>query len=362
MITGQPNDMPISKLTQNNSIDVSAEHVILGAGLIGCYLGAAFIHASQKVTLIAREKFADQLNNNYSISDYEGNNLVIDSLPKIVSPEDANVLSPPADFLWLTIKCLALESAIKVIKRCVGPNTIIVCCQNGVENHKVIQQAFPDHRVIRAMVPFNVINDEVGHFHRGSEGDFVIEHIDTIGDEVKWLSRQLDSAFLPTQITYDMTALQWAKLQLNLGNAVNALANVPVKTMLTNRLYRKLLAKLMIELLFIVNKKKIKLPKIANLPNKWIPFVLVLPDFLFERVAHKMLEIDPKVRTSMWWDLQQKKLTEIDYLNGLVVSHSKALGGESVFNDYVVKQVKRRERGIDIDSEQILAEITELLK
>lgn len=354
--------MPNSELTQTNARDVTAEHVILGAGLIGCYLGAAFLHASQRVSLVARAHFADQIRSNYSISDYEGNKLSINNLPKLIAPENINDLVPKADFLWLTVKCLALESSIKDIRHCVEPKTIIICCQNGVENHKVIQQAFPEHRVIRAMIPFNVVNDEVGHFHRGSEGDFVIEYSEALGDEVKWLSRQLDSAFLPTQITYDMTALQWAKLQLNLGNALNALANVPVKTMLSNRLYRKLLAKLMIELLFIVNKKKIKLPKIANLPNKWIPHVLILPNFLFERVAQKMLAIDPKVRTSMWWDLYQQKLTEIDYLNGLVVTNSKALGGKAVFNEYVVKQVKSRESGIDIDSEQILAEITELLK
>ena len=39
-----------------------------------------------------------------------------------------------------------------------------------------------------------------------------------------------------------------------------------------------------------------------------------------------MLEVDPTVRTSMWWDLSQGKPTEIDFLNGAVVAAGRRLG------------------------------------
>lgn len=329
----------------------NTHHVILGAGLIGCYLGGAFTYTQQNVTLIAKAHFKNQLLTNYALSDYEGHHYSLDKCPTIISPDALDTLEQKADILWLTVKCLALESVIPNIVSCISANTIIICCQNGIANHLGIQKAFPDNTVIRAMVPFNVVNDEPGVFHRGSQGHMVLECADNIGDAIQWLSRQVNSDFLPTHTTYHMTELQWAKLQLNLGNAVNALANIPVKSMLENKHYRSLIAKLMLELLAVTNKKHIKLPKIANLPNKWIPRVLSLPDWMFSRVAQKMLAVDPNVRTSMWWDLQSKRLTEIDFLNAKVVEIGAQIGVKTPLNQKIVDLIKQAQEGNKITEE-----------
>ena len=53
--------------------------------------------------------------------------------------------------------------------------------------------------------------------------------------------------------------------------------------------------------------------------------VLSLPDGLFRLVAQKMLAIDPKVRTSMWWDMAAGRHTEIDFLNQKVVEEAEKL-------------------------------------
>jgi hypothetical protein len=39
--------------------------------------------------------------------------------------------------------------------------------------------------------------------------------------------------------------------------------------------------------------------------------VLRLPNFIFSRVANKMLEVDPNARSSKWWDVSQGKPTQI---------------------------------------------------
>jgi ketopantoate reductase len=55
------------------------------------------------------------------------------------------------------------------------------------------------------------------------------------------------------------------------------------------------------------------------IPPHRLPGLLRLPDFIFRRLASKMLAIDPLARTSMWKDLQAGHRTEMDYLNGEVV-------------------------------------------
>jgi len=52
-----------------------------------------------------------------------------------------------------------------------------------------------------------------------------------------------------------------------------------------------------------------------------IPTILRLPTLLFKCVAAKMLIIDPEVRTSMSYDLDAKRQTEIDPLQGEIIAH-----------------------------------------
>jgi 2-dehydropantoate 2-reductase len=320
-------------------------HVVLGAGMIGCYLAACLQYAKQTVSIVARPNIIDALGRNFSIADFEGNHYQVNELPLMVCADTVSNLPKKADVLWLTVKCLSVDDALATIRNCITDNTIIICCQNGVGNHISVQQAFSRNCVIRAMVPFNVVSEGEGHFHRGSDGHLILERDDRVGDFVQWLARQINSVHLPVDTSFDMTAMQWAKLQLNLGNAVCALADIPVKQMLENTEYRRFISKMMIELLQVSQKKKIKLPKIANLPNKWIPKILNLPTWLFKIVAQKMLAIDPKVRTSMWWDIQAERLTEIDYLNGKVVACAQELGLKAPANSLVVKLIKQRESG-----------------
>jgi 2-dehydropantoate 2-reductase len=321
-----------------------AHHVIFGAGLTGCFIGGALVASKQKVSMIGRPNFLTQIQQPFLLSDYAGNRISVNAIKRCFDIDEiAN--AETADILWLTVKCTALEDAASDMRPLINKNTMIICCQNGVNTHQCIEKAYPHNNVIRAMIPFNVVNDDSGVFHRGSQGHLTLEVTPPLDSAIKWLARQLNSAILPVDISYQMTALQWAKLQLNLGNAVNAMADIPVKAMLETSLYRRFIATLMEELLNVTDQQKIKLPKIANLPNTWIPKVLKLPDVIFKLVAQKMLAVDPQVKTSMWWDLHQHKNTEVDFINGKVLEQSKKLEVAAPANEWIVSVIHQAESG-----------------
>lgn len=328
-----------------------AHHVVFGAGLVGCYIGGALVVAKQQVTLIGRRRFMQQIQTAFVISDYTGNKIEVAPVPECLVAEDLSE-GTSADIVWLTVKCTMLEQVIDDMRQLVDKNTIIICCQNGVNTHQTIEKAFPHNHVIRAMIPFNVVNDEHGVFHRGSQGNLTLEITPDLDSSTKWLARQLNTGVLPIDISYHMSALQWAKLQLNLGNAVNALADIPVKQMLETPEYRRFIATMMEELLDVIDKQKIKLPKITNLPNTWIPKVLKLPNVIFKIIAQKMLAIDPKVKTSMWWDLQQGKKTEIDFINGKVVDQASALQMIAPANKWMVFMIHQAEAGKRLSADE----------
>ena len=322
-------------------------HVIFGAGLIGCFLGGILTSKGFNTALVCRPRIKQKLSAGLLLTDYLDNRTKVDNLNVIDSDSPDKWELPNqnnADVIWLTVKCTGVERASSDMLPLVGKHTIIMCCQNGLGSDHIVKQAFPENRVLRVMVPFNVAEPSEGHYHRGSEGTLTIETNTASAAFVDELVRQCHGPLMPVSSTVNMQALLWAKLQLNLGNSINALADIPVKAMLEQRAYRKVIAALMDELLKVTEALEISLPKMTALPAKMLPKVLRLPDVLFRLVANKMLQIDPTVRTSMWWDLSSGKTTEIDHLNGAIVSAAKKLRVNTPVNEKIIGLIKDCER------------------
>jgi len=170
----------------------------------------------------------------------------------------------------------------------------------------------------------------------------------------------LQSKLLPIRLSDDIEAERWAKLQLNLANAVNALADVPIKQMLENRNYRLIIAQLMRELLSVTNALNLDLPKVSAVHGKHIPTIMSLPNFIFKRLAQKMLAIDPKARTSMWQDLNDERLTEVDFINGAISNNAQKLKLRTPYNDAItslIKSVECGEETIGLTADQLKAKL-----
>ena len=330
------------------------QHTVFGAGLIGSYLGGALSVKEFQTTLICRASTKAKLTSGLKLTDYQGHEAILPKIDVLDDKQlaDSNTKITKARFLWLTVKCTGINQAAIDIAPLIDKNTIILCCQNGLGSDAAVKQAYPDNIVLRVMVPFNVAELSPGHYHRGSEGTLTIEHTSESQAGVNSLVMSLNSELLPVRSTADMDALLWAKLQLNLSNSVNALADIPVKTMLEQRAYRKVIALLMKELLQVADALDIKLPKLTAISANKIPMVLALPNFIFSRVANKMLEIDPKVRSSMWWDVSQGKPTEIEHLNGAILKNAKNVNIDCPANEKIISLISQLSGNASLTEEE----------
>jgi len=315
-----------------------SQHLVFGAGLIGGYLAGGLLDAGLKTSLVARKSVQNAMANGLTISDFLGNQANLNS-PQFI--DATNNQEVQFNFLWLTVKCTAVRAVCKELENFISKNTIIICCQNGLDSDQIIKQAFPNNLVLKAIVGFNVAEPQAGHLHRSTDGKLVIE----FNQHINELAERLNSALLPTTISDQMLAEQWAKLQLNLANPVNALADIPVKAMTEDLGYRKIIAALMLELLTVSDAMGLNLPKVTAVPAHWIPRLMLLPNWLFKLLAQKMLAIDPTARASMWWDLSSGRKTEIDYLNAAVVDKGNSLGIDCPVNRKIIEQVHLVEVG-----------------
>lgn len=312
---------------------------IYGAGMIGNYLGGR-LHAHARIRLIARPSVADSLNQHgLTVSDLHGyrQRIPAAALDIATQPDAAG----DAAVVLVTVKSASTVQAAHELADVLAPGTLVISFQNGVRNAADLRAALPDCQVLAGMVPFNVTQPERAHFHQASSGSLMVERSNALAPS---LLAAFDAGGLMLQQCDDMQAVLWAKLLINLNNPLNALSGLPLREELAQRPWRQCLALLQREGLRVLQAAGIRPAQLTTLPARWLPQVLSLPDVLFRRIATRMLAIDPLARSSMWDDLQAGRRTEVDYINGEVVTLAKSKGMRAPMNARVVALIREAEQ------------------
>jgi 2-dehydropantoate 2-reductase len=191
--------------------------------------------------------------------------------------------------------------------------------------------------VLGGMVPFNVIAPGEGRVHRATSGDIIIEQ-----DEAA-TAEKLSVRGLKMRPTKNIEGVQWGKLLLNLNNALNALADLPLRQQLAQRGWRKLYADQVAEALAAIRAEGIKPVSPTPIPVGWMPALLRLPDSIFAALLGRTMKIDPEARSSMWEDLQRGRRTEIDYLQGVITDIADRRGLPAPLSRRIVELVRKAE-------------------
>lgn len=294
--------------------------------------------AGLDVTLLVRESVARRLETHgLELSDYTGMTTEVDSPVSYVTSLKQYDQTP--DVVLLTVKCTGLEQAAEELLDFVGDQTTVVCLQNGIGNKEKVARLLPDCRVTSGMVPFNVLNVEGGRLHRGTEGVLQLEPFPGL----EQLLLAWNRVGVPARECHNYQEVAWGKLLLNLNNALNGLAGVPLVEELHQRSYRRVLSASQRELLKALKAKGIKPAKLTKAPPWLIPWILLLPNWLFKLIAQQMLAIDPQARSSLWEDLERRRKTEIEFLNGAVLALAESCGTPAPVNRAIIGLVKDAE-------------------
>jgi 2-dehydropantoate 2-reductase len=246
-----------------------------------------------------------------------------------------------ASLVLVCVKSGATDAAGVQLAAILRPDAVVASLQNGVRNAETLARRLPRHTVLAGMVPFNVVPLGAGRFHQATEGT------PEVAAHPAWARWRIDfeRAGLPLHERADMPAVLWGKLLVNLANPVNALAGVPVQAMLAQRDYRRCIALAQAEALRVLGRAGLRAARMTPLPPRWLPRLLAAPDLVFRPLARRMMAIDPHARTSMAYDLERGRPTEIDWINGEVVRLAQAVGAEAPVNAKLVALMHAAESG-----------------
>ena len=315
--------------------------VVHGAGSVGCFIGGAWLAAGAKVSFLGRERIAAELaEHGLGLSDQDGwrIHLARDLIDYSAKPAALKT----ADIVALAVKSSGTEAAAREIARHARPGTPVISFQNGIGNPDVLKRLLPKMRVLRGMVPYNVVQLGPGRYHRASWGDLMAEE----DPATQALAAKIGSRPGRLLLAKDMLPVAWGKLLINLNNAINALSGRTLIEELRERDYRRVLAAAMIETLELLTAAGIDPAKMGPIPPRLLPHAIGANDFVVKNLLLRVMKIDPKARSSMADDLAAGRPTEIDHLNGEVVKLACSLGREAPVNAAITALVKEAERGI----------------
>lgn len=311
---------------------------IYGAGSTGCYLGGLLKLCGHDVSLICRERIKNAIveAEGITLRDFTGQNVKVmpDSLITTLDTECF-------DAVFVTLKCYQLESALPDLKKQAERGCECIFMQNGLGSFEQARQSLPPEACKQGITPFNVLSLPGAVFHRGTAGSLIFEE----SSVSRLVAPQLEKLGFETQLFRDMRPVVYGKLLLNLNNALNAIADVPIKQQLEDRRLRTVLARAQEEWLQVAQHEQVKLERFTKVAPKRLPFILKLPNWLFLRLAKSMLEIDPQARSSMWEDIQAQRKTEIEYLNLAVATKAKVLGLRAPVNQGISELILKKEQG-----------------
>jgi 2-dehydropantoate 2-reductase len=309
---------------------------IAGAGSIGCFVGGMLAASGRRVALLARPRVIEEIRGNgLRLTSFEG-------IEQQVAPSALTLSEDPSIFhdasvVLVTVKSADTAEIADIIARHAPADAVIVSLQNGVGNVSLLRERLPGRRVLAGMVPFNVITLGSGRFHRATSGDIVLEQ-DAAGT-----AGQLSVPGLKMRASTDIVGVQWGKLLFNLNNALNALADLPLRQQLAQRPWRRLFADQMAEGLAAIKAEGIRPVSSTPIPASWTPALLRLPDPMFGILLGRAMKIDPEARSSMWEDLQRGRRTEIDYLQGVITGIADRHGLQVPLSRRIVALIRSAE-------------------
>ncbi len=241
----------------------------------------------------------------------------------------------------------------------------VVVVQNGITALDTAHAVLPKNDLIGALALFAASFLEPGHVAITTAGTTYLggaahgRNDSTI--PVEYVTATL-SEVMPINVTHNFSGAQWTKLIVNQINALPAITGLSAQETITDRTLRRVLTRSMQEAVRVAVRSGIRFEKMQGLSHRALrafsrlPFVLAqaLPLFMKSRMGSI-----PNPGSTLQ-SIRRGQKTEIDYLNGAIVSTAKRHGSEAPVNAALVELVHEVEStGEFFTVDQVVARVTQ---
>lgn len=322
---------------------------VLGAGAIGSVVGARLAALDDvAVTLIARGPHLQAIRRRgLTVRSADGDRKV-----KILAEPR---LRKAPDLLILATKTQDLDAACAAAAP-VAPDATVLTTQNGLVAERIAERFWPRAQVVGGIAMFPAEMPEPGVAVMGPRPGFILGRPQGPADAaVKDVAALLGRAGFDVQLTNRLRSARWTKLLANLQNAIPASLGRPLQECYDDARVRGIVVRAMREGLHVARVEGTKLEANAHAHPRLLQAVRRLPEGLAGHALRRRIRRlfpDTPIRGSTSDSLRRGRPTEIDYLNGEVVTLGRLLGVPTPWNlalTEAVHEVERRGRPLTVD-------------
>jgi 2-dehydropantoate 2-reductase len=315
------------------------KYAVVGIGAIGSIIGGLLIKSGAEVILIGKRNQVEIINQK-GIKIIGLNGPI--NVKKVNATNDISIIKN-VDVLIVCVKAQDTQNLADDIKKFINKKTLIVSLQNGVRNIDILNK-ITGNKVIAGTVLFNALYLEPQKVEITIKSDLLLESDNSSYNIVNHMSTSLNKVGLKTRIVEDIQGYNWSKLIVNLQNAVTSLTGQTIKESFLDKISREIIIKTMKEGINIAEKSGIALKTLPNIdPKKTIKRLSLLNSTLI-KLGSRILKIKDNARTSMWQSIFRGKFTEIDFINGEIVTLSRINNLKAPINTKLVELVKEAEK------------------
>ena len=299
---------------------------VYGAGGVGAYFGGRLAQIGQDVTLIARnDNLAELRRNGLKVGSIAGD-FILDRINATANPAEVGVV----DYVLCCVKSWQVPAAASAMRPLVGPETLVVPLQNGVEAPAQLLQTLPAANVLGGMCAIVAFLAGPGHVkHIGGNPLIRFGRLDNVGDpRINALSETFNHCSgVKSSIPEDIHVAMWQKFMLIAPwSGLGAVSRAPIGTLLEQAETRELMAQ-----------------AIAEIFQLGRTLGVALPDDSIERTLATLANLPSNSTTSLQRDIAAGRPSELDSQCGAVVRLAAAAGVDTPVNRFVLTSLRSLE-------------------
>lgn len=304
--------------------------VLGGAGAMGSIFGGLLAQAGNEVTLIDVAQQAVAAINNYGLQ-VEDKTGASKTLRVRASTDPGEV--GQVDLVIVFVKCYHTEGAVRGAAPLIGPDTTVLSLQNGWGNAQRIAGIVGQESVVVGVTYHSGTMLGPGHVLHGGTGTTYIGELDgRVSERVGQVAETFASAGLDCSPSDAVLVEIWSKLALNV-------CTLPTSALL--RFYAPQLVQheSMVELMRCLLGEVVAVAQAQVIPLD--------ADERWEAITGLLKRAGPTAKSSMLQDVEKRRRTEVDVINGAIVEAGRRLSIPTPYNDSMVWLVKSLEATFD---------------
>ncbi len=293
--------------------------VIMGTGAMGSLFGG-LLAPSEEVWLVdIRQEQIDAIRSTGLTIEEKGKMQTI----RVNATSDAASIGK-ADLVIFFVKAYHTEKAAADALVLQKKDTVFLTLQNGLGNEEAICKQVDRKNVMLGATNHGATLLGPGRIRHAGWGKTYVGELDgKMTDRVAQIAQVFNKAGIETEVSWNIHQVVWNKLFINAGlNAVAALTGLKNGQLLDYPETLRLMDGLVSEAVEVARKKGIP---IEGSPLKKVKAVV---------------EATRENRCSMGQDIDNRRKTEIDAINGAVVREAKRLGIAVPYNEMITDLVK----------------------